>query len=285
LTFYAPAQFSDSIFLAPANFTGSVFFDSVDFLNITFNSPTYFFESYFNDSVNFYSTTFNAPTFFSDAPFVNYSSFLYEAVFNGRAAYFSSTTFNAPADFSESTFNDSVYFSGTTFSITSDFKGPKNFKRIITSDEKACNLFTTYYRNDARYEDADNIYYDYRKFAQDNKVLTSLSKWKDILSWATCGYGTRLSHTFRFVVGIIVSFAFIYLVLSGVHPKSYATKKFWILAILEALLFSIRHFTTLGSSECPKDFLWKLLVTLEGLLGWIMLGIFMATLTNLMIRT
>ncbi len=293
LTFNAPIYLDGSTFNAPTNFTGSTFNVPAEFVLTTFNAPIYFNRSTFNEYVNFLHVTFNAPTYFT-TPFIGNLRVIEGTDFNGFALFhysifnypvdFTGSTFANAVDFTESTFNDSADFSFTIFYNPVDFKGPKNFKKIITNDEKICNVFREYYRNEARYEDADNIYYDYRKIAQNSKD-TSFSKLMDIISWATCGYGLRLSHTLKFVVGIIIFFAFIYLALLGINPKSYATKKLWILAILEALLFSIRHFTTLGSAECPKDFLWKLLVTLEGLLGWIMLGIFMATLTNLMIRT
>jgi len=206
------------------------------------------------------------------------------ATFNAPAD-FTFSTFNAPVDFDGTVFNDSANFAGSTFNYSGDLNGPDTFKQIITSDEKTCDLFRKFYKNEARYDDADNIYYDYQKFAQDNNDL-SLFLLSDFLSWITCGYGVRLSHTIGCIVGILVVFSFLYWGASRFYRLLDASEKKSKVSRLEPILISIRAFTTLGSADWySKNYLFRILVAVEGLLGWIMLGIFMATLTNLLMRS
>ena len=61
-----------------------------------------------------------------------------------------------------------------------------------------------------------------------------------------------------------------------------ATKENSTVTWWDALYFSIIRFTNVGSAEWnTKDRIWA---TIEGLAGWIMLGIFMATLANVMMN-
>lgn len=118
----------------------------------------------------------------------------------------------------------------------------------------------------------------------DSKNLTTISKWSDIISWITCGYGLKPLRIFWPGIFIIGIFALLYWRRSGIYRSSDTEKKSNV-SVWDALYFSVNTFTTLGSADWyPKDSFRKL-VTLEGLLGWIMLGIFMATLTNVMIRS
>jgi Ion channel len=52
----------------------------------------------------------------------------------------------------------------------------------------------------------------------------------------------------------------------------------------DALYFSVNTFTTVGNANWYPKENFKKWATLEGLLGWTMLGIFMATLTNMIMR-
>ena len=87
-------------------------------------------------------------------------------------------------------------------------------------------------------------------------------------------------------MGILVVFSLLYWGASRFYRLSDAAEKKSKVSSLEPILISIRGFTTLGSADWyPKNDLFRILVAVEGLLGWIMLGIFMATLTNLLMRS
>jgi hypothetical protein len=186
---------------------------------------------------------------------------------------------------------------------------PEGSEKIFTNG-KTCEFFMKSYSDLTRYLDTDNIYYNFRKHEQEQKSVTDFSKWTDILSWVTCGYGTKLSYTLYCTVFSIAFFAYIYsrqhttvtvvgvkkiepykiepLIEiwneSGIYRLSDTAEKKLPVSLWECLYFSANTFTKLGSADWnPRDNFRKW-VTLEGLLGWIMLALVMATLMRLFIR-
>src|SRR5665647_1021043 len=66
-------------------------------------------------------------------------------------------------------------------------------------------------------------------------------------------------------------------------PRSGAIEK--KIPYLDILLLSFRSFTKLGTEDWySKNNYFKILIALEGLLGWVMLAIFIATLNNVLMR-
>jgi hypothetical protein len=160
----------------------------------------------------------------------------------------------------------------------------------IFSDGKSCGILMESYNNRALYTDADNIYYNYRKSTQDSKTFKSLLKWTDILSWITCGYGTKLSYTLCWVGGFIIFFAIIYRnpwdwKKPGIYRSSEEmSENKSRVSFLECLCYSVNIFTRLGAENWrQRDNFWYA-VTIEGLSGWIMLALVMSTLSKLFIR-
>lgn len=311
-TTFSDVNFKGASFSNPADFDMANFGDRANFMFVNFIHSASFDETNFDGDADFYmanfgnyanlsvsstadltsgdiqrsadfrAANFDSFGFFSGANFGDYAKF-YNANFHGHAD-FVSANFGDCVGFSGATFGDYAIFGDANFTDTVEFDGPETSENIFT-DWKTYGIFREYYKSEARYEDADTIYYNYRLFSQEGKSLLSFSKWMDILSWITCGYGLRPSRTLL-IGGIIVGFfSTIYWKGSGIYRSSDAAEKKSIVSGLDALLFSVREFTTLGSADWyPRD-KFRILVTLEGLLGWIMLGIFMATLTNVMIRS
>jgi len=60
-----------------------------------------------------------------------------------------------------------------------------------------------------QFDDADNCYYDYRKWSQRNKPF-GWSKFSDYLAWISCGYGVRPSYTVFFSIFLIFLFAVLF---------------------------------------------------------------------------
>lgn len=293
--FNGPAMFSCTTFNGPADFSGTNFIDtdfyySARFDDVSFNSFAEFpgtkFNGYanfagsnFNDYANFQWTIFNDGADFQWTRF-NSSTYFLWTIFNEIANF--DTEFNGYTDFSRASFNR-AYFKAK-FSNPVDFKGPDTSENIFT-DGKTCETFRKFYIDESKYTDADNIYYNYRVYSQQRKGLVSLSKWMDIISWIICGYGLKPSRTLLMGAIIVGFFSIIYWKGSGIYRSSGKAGKKSTVSCLDALLFSIREFTTVGSGEWYPRGNFRILVTLEGLLGWVMLGIFMATLTNVMIRS
>jgi hypothetical protein len=160
------------------------------------------------------------------------------------------------------------------------------------------------YNDLAQYIDADNIYYNFRKETSLSESFTNIII--NILSWVTCGYGTKLSHTLYCSMFFIMVFAYIYRPHttvsvvksknnvtpvkvywkeSGIYRLSDAAEKKSILSFWDALYFSMNTFTRLGSADWHARENFRKWVALEGLLGWIMLALVMATLMRLFIRS
>jgi Pentapeptide repeats (9 copies)/Ion channel len=303
---------------------GSYFNDYADFDSSTFNAPVDFKYVIFNNSADFQFATFNNSAGFSDSTFNNSADFQF-ATFN-NSADFKFATFCNSADFSASTFNNFAYFKFATFNSSADFQGPYEFKKIITNDGVNCNLFRVYYKNNARFTDANNIYYEYRKEVLAEEGLDSPSNLFDLLSFFICGFGLRPQFTLGFGVFLIGFFSVIYrygpkisfgnseklissvfdanIIFDGnlvkwkyraipdiprfiwqgpiIYRSRDAVENNLTVTYWDALYFSIVRFTNVGSAEWDtKDRIWA---TVEGLAGWIMLGIFMATLVNVMMN-
>jgi hypothetical protein len=312
--FNKPVYLSDADFNSSADFYYTSFNGTADFSRANFYSSVAFFGTNFNSSVEFLYTNFNDSTYLTGVSFYNSTSF--QGANFHSSAHFGYTNFYGPVDFYETNFYSSAdftdanfyhyaYFRETNFYDPVGFKGPNTPENIMV-DRKTIELFRKSYENEARYSDADAIYYNYRVYAQRSKSLTSFSKWTDILIQDICGYGLRPLRTLYFSTLIILLFSVIYggppcISLSksennktvvkfcwkypGIYRLSNLTGEQIMISGLDTLYFSIMTFTTVGSGEWyPKDN-YRKWVTLEGLLGWVMLGIFMATLSNVMIRS
>lgn len=319
-------EFSETSFCNSTNFVGTYFYNFVNFTDTTFNDYVDFSGTYFNCYANFYRIDFKSSVnffnaYFSDTAdfsvvnfndFVNFSGVTFNglAYFYGACFYdnanFSVTTFKDSVDFSGVSFYSIAYFTNSNFNTSANFIGPDSSENVITNGENS-EVFTNGYKAESRYTDADNIYYNSRKKSQEIKSFTSFSKWIDILSWITCGYGVRPSHTLYFGGTLIVLFSFIYVkgpsiswgnTSNGIFyfqgpgivrreedpkekdPENQPQKvSFW-----DALNFSITTFTTVGYGNWYPKENFKKWATLEGLLGYVMLGVFMSTLTTVMIR-
>lgn len=379
-TYNDTARFEDVTFESDAWFDESVFEDIVDFKETTFNFVT-FERVTFSDTTEFTKAVFNNYTSFNDATFAdtasfkkaifNYTTFV-KTIFDGSAIftlvnfnddiYFTGTIFNDFADFGWSTFSDTTYFRFATFNNIASFEkatfnnsdklfGPATPEEIVP-DGGNYQMFMDSYKKFAQYDDADTVYYNFRKEFQAEKKWYELSKWIDLVSLFTCGYGVKPLNTLYFGGFLIIVFSIIYATgprisiyyndniptsllpyLENSFESNKDKMKFlrtttWYKYLLtypkcvclgkikdktinlclylegsgidvlieknkakkskvsfkDALYFSITTFTTVGYGNWyPKENFRKW-ATLEGLLGWIMLGIFMATLTTVMIR-
>mgnify|MGYP000898251050 CR=1 FL=1 len=315
-TFDDSASFQHSIFGDSANFMKSTFGDYTDFTASTFGNYAAFVFATFGDYADFRYSTFGDSASFSYSAFDDSASFE-EASF-GNTSDFQWANFDDTVDFSGTLFNE-VTLNGTDFkemrvswnSLENSlvFDGPTYVKLIQN------------FRSLEQFEDADAAYYQYRKHCQAEKSWTPFSKegskWCDILMWFTCGYGVKPFRAFYLGSLIVLLFSFIYLgfptaswrnrenaesaqksiikTLLSLIPKidwpnpgisrlsdnndSNQKVTFW-----DSFYFSMVTFTTVGYGDWyPKDNFRKW-VMFEGFLGWVTLGLFLVTLTNVMMR-
>lgn len=277
---------------------------SASFNWASFGDGVSFTETNLGDYADFTGANFGNFADFSSANFGNSANFIFTDF--GDFASFWGVDFGDSAHFDDANFGNCVNFLNINCTDNIDFVGPDTSENIFT-DGKSSELFIKYYNNEARYEDADNIYYNYRRYSQDQKGLLSLSKWMDLISWITCGYGLRPSRTLYFGGFVVLLFSIIYakgptIYLTKSRNKETSLRFCWQgpgiirkeekydnqhheVSFRDALYFSMNTFTTVGYGNWyPKESFRKW-ATFEGLLGWITLGIFMATLTNVMIRS
>ncbi|MBK5189965.1 MAG: pentapeptide repeat-containing protein [Methanosarcinales archaeon] len=284
------ASFSDDAYFGNANFCDYVNFEVVSFTGrahfgyTNFGSVADFTSVNFRDDASFMYTTFS-----DDAEF-------WHTHFSGNA-YFNSVKFRGNAEFTSAEF-DEVDFSNTAFSqffLLHD----ADFKRIKVSWSSLKDLYSfdgpTYikliknFREMEQFEDADGAYYQYRRVSQANKNW-SLSKLGDVVAWLTCGYGVKPGYAAACAVVTTIIFTPIYWWRGGIRRTKENDEvdeqdvSRWK-ALGDAFYFSVVTFTTIGSGDLyPADRYRKAAVVIEGLLGWLILALFIVTLANVMIR-
>jgi hypothetical protein len=331
--FNSDANFGDAKFYSPVHFTRATI-SSANISHATFYSSADFYDAKFSNNASFFGTKFNSDANFGDAKF-------------NSSANFSNAKFNSDTDFSDAKFNSDTYFLYLTFNSSANFLVPDTSEKIFT-DGKTCELFMKSYNGEARYTDADNIYYNYRIKTLEDESFRSFSKWIDFLSLITSGFGTNITYTLGCVAAFIILFAILYknpgvsllywiialqfvdAKLQILKPDEYKSKNeesknteislklYWgspgiyrlsknkenkklmpmiyrspektenkisIISVWEFLYFSINAFTRLGSSDWQSEDNFRKLETVEGLIGWIMLGVFLSTLNHLMLRS
>ena len=138
--------------------------------------------------------------------------------------------------------------------------------------------------------DEDDCYYKYRRLNQAEKGF-EFSKAIDVLAWLSCGYGVRPGYTVAWAVLTILAFALIFWMGDGIRrsakPLQGPVEENSVperVVFRNALFFS----TCIFLSQGPIDFLptgkHRYYVIVEGILGWLLLALFLVTLGRIMIR-
>ncbi|AKB50124.1 hypothetical protein MSBRW_0871 [Methanosarcina barkeri str. Wiesmoor] len=285
-SFDSPTEFTSVLFNNDALFQGVKFNDRVKFTLVKFQSSTDFSDVAFNDISSFYGVSFKGPTYFG----------------NGTWGYSTHSTTFKYCNFYEVTFNNNA-----------DFVGPYS-PRNIYSDGESSQTFIEYYKRFGKYDEADTIYYNYRDSSLKHKLIYAAKSKSiydtplliDFLTLITCGYGVRPLNSLYF--GMIMTFLFsiIYakgptislvststettpikfrfqgpgIVRTDASENQHQKVSFW-----DALNFSITTFIFMSHNNWDAKDNFRKWATLEGVIGWITLAIFMATLTNVLIRT
>ncbi|WGX74843.1 pentapeptide repeat-containing protein [Paraclostridium bifermentans] len=136
-------------------------------------------------------------------------------------------------------------------------------------------------------------YYYLCKITQ-RKTLKIIPKMKSYLYWATCGYGERPMFAIYFSLVLMLIFAIIYL-FTGVEVgdntvnyniisiKNLTFSKF-LYDFNEALSLSIGAFGGVGTINCKPTEVSYILTNLEVLIGVVMMGLGIGTLTRKVVR-
>jgi len=291
------ANFFQSRF-SSAGFSNAIFSGPIHFGLASFTGLSSFGEAVFADEANFNLARFSQASYFSGAEFQG-------------LALFGLTKFEDIASLQNARFDDDLNFKGGSIStilldkaqfarnsriILNDtdfarFKAHWNeIEKHVVWDPGAYLALVNNYHGLGWSADEDDCYYQYRSQSQAGKQW-GWSKMIDILAWLSCGYGVRPSYAVLWSLMTILAFGLLFWRGDGIRRSAkplYEDAEVDRLpehvTLRNALFFSTMVFLSQG----PIDFLPvgknRYYVILEGILGWLLLALFLVTLGRVMIR-
>lgn len=284
--------FNDAYFLGDYNFFWGSHFNGGMFYNTVFEGNVDFGNTDFVNA-HFLSTTFKNNVLFRASIFKENASF--EHVIFSADADFTWATFIDNADFSDTRFNELI-FTNTHFlkkvSLGPDFKeisvSWSSLKNALVFDGATYMQLIKNFKEQELYNDADDVYYEYREHKRKNGG----ELW-DYIVWGICGYGVKPLRPIGIGLAIIMVFSLIYwlcmsksaaLECSGVafisgYNRDFVNNEFFTRFPSLETKISIISRGLLTGKRLIKFFMFS-----ESLLGWLVLGLFIVTLANVMIR-
>ena len=273
----------------PYDFKGFVFPDDISFEKVEFEKDASFVHATFSGKADFRSATFSGEAYFM------------HATFSGRAS-FGSATFSGEADFRSATFSGEASFELATFSgkvLAGLFEALKN--KGITRIRKG-----RYKIKDFRFRLSENIARVYPVIDRMTRDALYLDDYKSnypIIYWfwnITADCGRSFLRWAAWSIGIALLFALFFC------PPPAFFGDWWIglcdkigpcfqqtadaykgepLGFWSSIYFSIVTFTTLGFGDVvTANTMARFLVTLEVILGYVMLGGLISILANKLAR-
>ena len=317
--FFKDALFSDVDFSGTSDFSAASFRGKANFFQSRFNVAS-FSNAVFAGPVQFGLTRFLGLASFGQTIFDDEASFSLARF--SDAAYFSGAEFREIALFGLTKFEDIVSFQSAKFDKDLNFKGGSistmlleksmygRESRIVLNDTDFARLkahwneieghvvwepgaylaLVNNYHGLGWSQDEDDCYYRYRSLNQAQKGW-GWSKAIDVLAWLSCGYGVRPGYAVAWALLTILAFAIVFWKGDGIrrsakplHEPAEEDTLPEHVNFRNALFFSTMVFLSQG----PIDFLpvgrHRYYVILEGILGWLLLALFLVTLGRVMIR-
>jgi hypothetical protein len=299
--FNETASFRDATFTMLADFEDAQFSKKVDFTDTEFNDDAKFKSATFNDNASFMDVSFKKADF-GFAKFVQTANFNHTE-FNDEAN-FQNALFNDTAYFILARFKDRAYFTGASFNDTVDFSDADIFltMKINWSQLEGKLVYDGYYyqtliRNFetlGQSDDANDAYYKYKVEKRKHiniKSLRGLSRrpLEFLFLDFSCGYGVKPLNPLGCAVIIILLFACFYrLIEDKENNKSHSDSSLKD-RILKFVFLSVSIFTTLGLLNNWKtaedhETWFHFLAIMEALLGWLIMALFVISLTMTWIR-
>jgi len=290
-------------------FDGTGFFGNVSFQGTRFGKYVYFYAASFHKAADFLFADFEGNCLISDVRFGG--DVIMESVQFKGYAIFGDTHFDGLLLLPGATINN-MMMPGVTFGENSlIYLNNSDVHRLLASwrDIQDHLVFqgavylalVENYKDLGWFQDADECYYRYRWLAQEEKSW-GWSRLFDYLAWVFCGYGVRPSYTVAWSLLLILVCGGIFFAGGGILLSPHSAPPAPNLArhepidasgyapetdrpsFTDALYFSAMVFI----AQAPVDFLpqglYRYLVILEGILGWLLLALFLVTLGNVMIR-
>ena len=317
--FHQGALFSDVDFSGALDFSAAAFAATANFFQSRFNTAS-FSDAVFSGPAQFGLAKFSGLSSFGEAVFASDAGFNLARF--SDAAYFSGAEFQKDAFFGLIKFQDIASFQGAKFDGDLNFKGGSIstllFEKATLGPDSRINLNDTdFVRLKAHWaeitghviwdpgaylalvsnyhglgwsDDEDDCYYQYRKLDQSHKGW-GVSRAVDVMAWLSCGYGVRPGYAVAWALLTILAFALVFWKGDGIRrsakPLYEPAEQDAVpehVTFRNALFFSTMIFLSQG----PIDFLpvgrHRYNVILEGILGWLLLALFLVTLGRVMIR-
>lgn len=307
-TFKERACFSGAVFknpMAPSwGFQETIFEGGADFWGAIFIQAADFWGAEIRKEANFRGATFRGITIFHGTIFEN--------------ANFSGSAFTEPVDFTYSGFEGDIDMSemnvNKIYIIWDQIKGGKLKHYYGEFDGQVYLRLIKNFKELEQFEDANNAYYEYRVLKRRNEKT-----WYDptrFLEWLfldlSCGYGVRPFRTILYGGGIILLFTLAFYQTGAIQKRrtekeqeGHSRKS----RFMDALYFSINTFTTVGYGdwyptketlrinlpyprvkrnpigwvEVPLFIRFRTLAMIEGVLGWLIMTLFLVTLAKVWI--
>jgi uncharacterized protein YjbI with pentapeptide repeats len=292
-----------------ANFENAFFEDAI--FDQKYNSPynefdilnskdKYYVSDYiscsFKGNLSFFNSTFDGKASFSNMDFplnINFNNAKFK-----NDADFEGSTFHGIASFSNS-FSNSFNFYGTKFFDQLDFRNINfaaltmewsSLEGVFVCDGPTYQILIKNFREHEQFDDADNCYYNYRLWRQNQLSWLSLTKYLDIIFLITCGYGVRWHYTVLLSLILIIIFAIYFSFKEGVRLHH----RIEFLDFKKSIFFSVVvlfsaptdwYLHIYGESRYKKYILNnKYSIIIERIIGWGLLILLINTLSRVMIR-
>ena len=309
-TFDGLTTFRNAIFVEEAKFYASNFNDLTTFRNATFNNLAFFQLATFNGVVIFKNATFNGYANFIRATFnkaeadFEFAKFMqtvnfYHTEFNSEA-HFQNARFNDTTYFSLAKFKDRAYFTDASFNDTVDFSEADIFltMKINWSQLEGKLVYNGYFyqvliRNFetlGQSEDANDAYYKYKVEKRKHMPIFGLRRPLEFIFLdLSCGYGVKPLRPIEWAGIIIGLFSIFYWRIEDKENKKSKSDSSLKDRILKFVFLSVSIFTTLGYWNKWKpaknhETKFRIGAIIEALLGWIIMTLFVISLTMTWIR-
>ena len=140
------------------------------------------------------------------------------------------------------------------------------FNHLVCNDVTYRALITNF-KELGQFNEANDCYLLYRFWSQNRKQWLDFSKWIDVFFLFSCGYGVRPIYTLFASIVIIVIFGYIFKYYNcGDDPFN----------------FSLLVFTFQARGDPLPEGCCRYIAMFEGILGLILFGLFLVSLSNVM---
>ncbi len=292
--------FGSSTFQEAVHFRGAVFQRTCDFGESKFEGPALFRETSFHGKTNFRQTSFQQAADFQKVEFQENAVFR-NAVFQDTG-HFSWASFNKTLDFAQAHFSETTVFNHSKFFGKVDFTSARfaisasyQDVRYTTDTIWQClknkwkqqpDQPTEFYLDSEDINEVLNPFF--KRYVADQQFIRAFKEknpfWAQVWRWSS-DYGRSLGVWALWSLLIALSFSLLYIIpgpswlpewfqerMPQFHQAT-GTDTGLPLTFWKSFYFSIVTFTTLGFGDVVADnTLARILVTLEVIFGYIMLG-------------